>query len=76
MTSIEEMRKALVDRGWIIGERDPRLNTDFRGQFMVAEPYEECELPTRNAANGPRCIVGDNPDELIESAYSGLLLPD
>lgn len=76
MTSIEEMRKALVDRGWIIGERDPRLNTDFRGQFMVAEPYEECELPTRNAANGPRCIVGDNPDEFIESAYSGLLLPD
>jgi len=52
---------------------------DLRRRRLVAERSMRTHgvvMPTRNAANGPRCIVGDNPDELIESAYSGLLLPD
>lgn len=59
----------LQSRGFTVGERDPRLNTAFKGAFMVVESHEESELPTEDGRNGPWCIVGDNLDELVDRAY-------
>lgn len=65
----EQKRIALERAGFIVGQRDVRLNTDFAGRYMVAESYDEGELPTRDGSNGPWCIVGDDLDALIAEAY-------
>ena len=66
-------RRYLVDVcGFKIGPRDPRLNTDYPGRWMVCEEDPDgggCELPTRDGANGPWCIVGDDMPELINQAF-------
>lgn len=67
--TIRQMRKALQRAGFVIGIRDNRLNTDFPGKYMVAEAYDESDLPTKDGSNGPWCIVGDNLEELIVDAY-------
>jgi hypothetical protein len=36
---------------------------------MVVEAHNESQLPTEDGSNGPWCIVGDNLDELIDTAY-------
>jgi len=69
VVTIAGMREVLEDYGFVIGERDPRLSTDYSGKYMVAESYDEDELPTRDGSNGPWCVVGDNLDELIKDAY-------
>lgn len=63
----------LESYGWTVGERNPQLHTDFLGAFMCVEPYEEEELPTKDGANGPWCVVGDNLEELIDAAYEFLV---
>jgi len=63
-------RAFLEERGWTVGERDPRLNTDHAGGFMCVEPHDASELPTRDGSNGPWCIVGDDLDALIDEAYA------
>jgi hypothetical protein len=63
------MKAALLDMGFIIGDRNPRINTNYPGKFMVAESHEPSELPTKDGSNGPWCIVGDDLDKLIEEAY-------
>jgi hypothetical protein len=68
MTTAEK-KTFLVERGWTVGERNPRLNTDYSGEFMCVEHFEESELPTRDGANGPWCVVGNDLDELINLAY-------
>jgi hypothetical protein len=67
----EIKRRFLVDWcGFVVGLRDPRLNTDFPGQFMVVDDlHEESELPTRDGSNGPWCIVGDDLAKLIDEAF-------
>ncbi len=66
-------QKELLDKyGWTYGLRDPRLNMNYCGRFMVVEPHDESELPTLDGRNGPWCIVGDNLDDLISRAYSAL----
>jgi hypothetical protein len=65
-------REYLESFGYVIGYRDPRLNMDFPGKYMVAEPYEASQLPTRDACNGPWCIVGDDLDALISHAADTL----
>lgn len=60
----------LGDLGFIVGDRDPRLNMAFTGKFMVAEKYEDSQLPTDDAQYGPWCIVGDNLEELVETAFA------
>lgn len=75
----EEKITFLRSYGWTVGERDPRLNTDFPGRFMCVEPHEESELPTRNGENGPWCIVGDDLAELVDEAHdflTGFIDPD
>lgn len=36
---------------------------------MVAEGYEDSELPTDDGSNGPWCIVGDDLNSLIAEAF-------
>ena len=68
MTTLE-MRRKLEEQSFVVGERDPRLNTDYAGRYMVVEAHDESELPTRDGSNGPWCIVGDSLDALIKEAY-------
>lgn len=68
------MREILQAYGFTIGERDPRLNTRFSGCRMVvegsiAEIESDHELPTEDGRNGPWCVVGDDEDELVKSAF-------
>jgi hypothetical protein len=66
----EEKKAFLERRGWTVGARDPRLNTDYPGEFMAVEPHEESELPTRDGANGPWCVVGNDLPVLVDEAYA------
>lgn len=59
----------LVEEGFTVGVRDPRLNTRYTGKFMVAESYEDDETPTEDGSNGPWCIVGDDLCELVSEAW-------
>ena len=65
-----EKQAQLQRAGFVIGQRDPRINTNYPGQFMVAEWYEESQLPTKDGSNGPWAIVGDNLDDLIDEAFN------
>lgn len=38
----------LRTQGFVIGERDPRANTNYLGKFMVIEAHEASELPTED----------------------------
>ena len=69
---VVEMGVRLVALDFIVGARDPRRNTDFKGAWMVAEPEDESELPTRSAGEGHGvwCIVGDDLAELIQETHS------
>lgn len=68
--TFEEKRSLLESRGWTVGARDARLNTDHEGAFMCVEAHDENELPTRDASNGPWCIVGDDLPALVDEAYA------
>jgi len=37
---------------------------------MVIESHEKDEGPTDDGSNGPWCVVGDNLDALIETAWN------
>lgn len=63
----------LEDMGFIVGRRDPRRNTAFRGAYMVAEPIDPAELPTVCAGH-EWCVVGDNLAELVETTFSAFAL--
>ncbi len=69
MTTIKAKKAYLKAFGFIVGKRDPRLNRNYAGKFMVVEAHDEDELPTNDGANGPWCIVGNNLTELIDKAY-------
>lgn len=77
MTTTAHKISLLEQFGFTIGDRDPRLNTNFAGDFMVVEATHadiaDFSLPTEDGANGPWCIVGDNLDTLVDEAHSYLL---
>lgn len=57
--------------GYCLGVRDPRLNTNYPGEYMVTESdFADYELPTKDGSNGPWCIVGDDLDRLVTEAFS------
>ena len=69
--TIDEKRAYLDALGFKIGERDPRgINTNYPGCYMVAEEYEDSDLPTEDGSNGPWCIVGDDLDAMIAEAFN------
>lgn len=71
--SAETLAKAaeLASHGFAIGMREPKLNTDHKGVFMIVEHLEEWDgVPTANGANGPWCIVGDDLEALITEAHA------
>lgn len=71
MFTLDQKHAYLESIGFKIGERDPKgINTDFPGQYMVAEEYEPSELPTRDGSNGPWCVVGDDLTALIDEAFN------
>lgn len=57
--------------GYEIGPRDRRLNTDYKGRFMVLE--DRGSVPPGAHATGQDsgswCIVGDDLDDLITQAF-------
>jgi hypothetical protein len=70
MTDKLTQRRWLETHGFICGDREPQLNTNYPGAFMVAEgPRDEWELPTEDGSNGPWCIVGDDLDALVAEAF-------
>lgn len=71
MTQVEKIA-FLRSYGYTVGDRNPQLNTNYPGAFMVVEPYEDWELPTEDGANGPWCITGDNLDALVDQGYEFL----
>lgn len=70
MSLTDDMANDLRSWGFVVGTRDPRLNTEYEGTFMVAEEYEESQLPTRDGRNGPWCIVGNDYPALVLCAYA------
>lgn len=63
------MRIVLEAKGFTIGKRDPRVNMNYPGAFMVIEPHENSQLPTNDGSNGPWAIVGDNLPDLVKEAW-------
>lgn len=69
--STELKRRWLANAlGFKIGDRDPQLNRNHAGRFMVLETPDDVIEPTNNGANGPWCIVGDDLDALIRKAFT------
>jgi len=68
----EIKRLCLLAYGYEVGNRNPRVNTDFVGAYMVVESYDESELPTQDGRDGPWCIVGDDLDNLIDRGFDAL----
>ena len=68
-----EKKIILESYGFEVGNRNPQLNTKYPGKFMVSEPYESSELPTKDGRNGPWCIVSDDLNALIDEGYDFLM---
>lgn len=72
MPTHKEMVKLLRDYDFFVGVRDPKVNTDFKGRYMVVEDYDPNMLPTKDGSNGPWAIVGDDLEALVREAYEYL----
>ena len=69
-TQLED-KASLEKLGFIVGVRDPKMNTAFLGKYMVSEHYEENHTQVDGGqAHSVWCIVGDNLALLIEDAAS------
>ncbi len=68
LLTYEQKVKVLQSYGFVVGDRDPRLNTDYPGSKMVVEAHDESELPTQDGRDGPWCIVGDDLPAPVEEA--------
>lgn len=64
---------ALKEHGFTVWDRDPRLNRNYPGRFMVVEAHDESELPTDDGRNGPWCIVGDDLTVLVDQGYDFMI---
>lgn len=70
MLELLTKKRAELERwGFTVGARNPDVNTDYPGAFMVIEPHEPDELPTKDGSDGPWAVVGDNLEVLIELAF-------
>jgi len=64
--------------GFVAGDRDPKMNTDFSGRFMVAECDTKDARSQRDASCGDQiwCVVGDDLNDLVNSALDIILRAD
>ena len=61
----------LRSHGFVLGPRDPNMNTAFKGQFMVSEQYPPgYSQPDGMGGDGVWCIVGDDYDTLLAEAVT------
>ena len=60
---VAALKKILTNHDYWVGERDPAVNPEFTGEFMVTDP-----LDTDGYA-----IVGDDYDALVIEAHDHLL---
>ena len=60
------LRKAdeLRQHDYFVGVRDPSVNPEFSGKFMVSDPLDN---------EGGYAIVGDDLGELVDEAHDHLL---
>ena len=66
---MDSLISRLKREGFRVGARDPKMNTDFAGAFMVAEHYEDgYTQPDGMGGDGVWCIVGDDLNELVTTA--------
>lgn len=72
MMTTEQKIELLRAYDFVVGERDPKLNTDHAGAFMVAEQYTPRLTMTKDASRGPWCIVGNDLGALVDEAYEYL----
>lgn len=69
--SIVAQIRALQAAGFVVGPRDPNMNRAFKGQYMVAEPYEAGTIQDdAEGGDGVWCIVGDDIIVLLREAIS------
>lgn len=66
-------QQCLHDYGFVIGLRDPRVNRNYAGRYMVVEAHNPCELPTDDGSNGPWCVVGNDLTALIGIGFDFLV---
>ena len=59
----------LEANGFIVGERDPAMNSAYAGRYMVAEHYEPGHAQ-EDGDGGVWCIVGDCLEFLIEETVN------
>lgn len=71
----EGNKELLEYQDFIVGERDPRVQTEFDGKYMVAQKYDDCEI--ENPHNGDFwCVVGDDLNALMEEAIRDFQLEE
>lgn len=61
------LQQLLESYGYIVGPRDPNMNTNTAGEFMVSEPYPP-GYTQESGAGGIWCMVGDELEELMTAA--------
>lgn len=59
-----EKEQALAAHGYKIGPRDPNVNPEFPGAYMITDPLD---------GEDGYALVGDSREELIEEAHENLL---
>ena len=61
----------LRNSGITVDLRDPKMNSAFKGKFMICNPLEEGDpYPTEDASDGRFCIVGNDLPSLLDDAIS------
>lgn len=77
--SLAEWGDSLTSKDWlshhglILAERDPYVNAKFEGAWQITEAYARMETPMDDAqAMGIFAVVGDDVDELMQSAFDYL----
>lgn len=65
--------KVLRSLGWVVGDRDPKMNSKFDGAYMVVEDEYTPDYPGQadgSDGDGIWCLVGDDLSALVDEALS------
>ncbi|MBW3243266.1 hypothetical protein KUV57_11215 [Epibacterium sp. DP7N7-1] len=70
---LEGRIKVLRSFGWVVGDRDPKMNSNFDGSYMVVEDEYSPDYPGQtdgSDGDGIWCLVGNDLSELVDEALS------